>query len=88
MTKAIVIYYDGNENRAAVLDVPKHVGPGSAQPHVWGLPDDVTINAVVACTLDSEISETFSTTSHNWHELVDVYVEEVLHVVCGEEQDL
>lgn len=86
MTKAIVIYYDGNENRAAVRPVPEHAGADSAAPHVWGMSDDVDILAVVACTLD--VSEGFRATSRNWHELVDVYVDEILHIEAGEEQDL
>lgn len=41
----LVIYYDGNETKSRVL--PSEY-PNSSQPHVWGLPDDHSITAVVA----------------------------------------
>ena len=87
MTKAIVIYYDGNENRAVLRDVPKSIGLGSAAPHVWGFPDDVDILAVIGCTLDDGIDETRRVTARNWHQLIDVYIDEILHIEEGEEQD-
>lgn len=87
MTKAIVIYYDGNENKAAVLDVPEHVGPNTAQPHVWGLPDDADILAVIACSLDGDVDEMRRVTCKNWHETVDVYVDEMLVIIAGEENE-
>jgi hypothetical protein len=86
MTKAIVIYYDGNEIRATLREVPEHIGPNSAQPHVWGLKSDDVIQAVVACSLHQ--SERLLAKPSNWHEMIDVYVDEMLAINCGEEQDL
>lgn len=40
----LVIYYDGNANRAAFL---KSAHADSSAPHVWGLPDNYLIIAVV-----------------------------------------
>lgn len=41
----IVVYYDGNENRVAKCETEF---PNSSMPHVFGLPNDSMIHAVIA----------------------------------------
>lgn len=45
MQTVIVIYYDGNENRATVTQTDT---PDSSQAHVFGLDPDYDVVAVVA----------------------------------------
>lgn len=44
MKKYLVIYYDGNEMKAMLKECEF---PDSSMPHVWGLPDNYSINAVI-----------------------------------------
>lgn len=44
MLKVLVVYYDGNDNRATVCETDT---PDSSMPHVFGLSDDIDIVAVV-----------------------------------------
>lgn len=50
--KYVVVYYNGNEHKAALLSCDH---PDSMAPHVWGLPDNCEIICVIEVNQSKEV---------------------------------
>jgi len=78
--KFLVIYYDGNNDQARIMENdPRDVessGSMSFANHLWGLPDDYNIIAIVAQGNDVDGVVDWDSDIHN------VYINELL---CGDE---
>lgn len=63
MSKCLVIYYDGSQHKAKLLE-PMSAIYDSSQSHIWGLPDDFTVVAVIVPIGDTVNDPDFDITSH------------------------
>ena len=63
MSKCLVIYYDESQCKAKLLE-PMGAVYDSSQPHIWGLPADFMVVAVIVPVGDTVNDPDFDITSH------------------------